>query len=95
MPFTGTGKPFADKGRRIEKVNRPRATDRLSVRKGGSECGAAAELDHPAGIAFILRQGALDEGENQGLDGRREPHGTASEKFYRGPITPTLGTSYW
>lgn len=38
--------------------------------------------DRPAGIGFNSAVGALDEGENQALDGRREPRGTASEKFY-------------
>jgi hypothetical protein len=32
----------------------------------------------------------LDEGKNQASDGRREGHGTASEKFYWRPVAPTF-----
>jgi len=39
--------------------------------------------------ALILGWGALDEGENQASDGRREGCGTASEKFYWRPVAPT------
>jgi hypothetical protein len=50
----------------------------------------AAGLDHAADAGFILGWGgALDEGENQASDGRRDGRGTASEKFYWRPVAPT------
>lgn len=39
--------------------------------------------------ALILEWGGLDERENQALDGRREPRGTASEKFCWRPAALT------
>jgi hypothetical protein len=39
---------------------------------------------------LILRWGALDEGKNQALDGRRERRGSASEKFYWRPVASTF-----
>ena len=57
-PFATTGRPVADKGRRIEKVNRPRPAGRVS----GCWAGLAAAttgLDRPAGIGLILGWGAL------------------------------------
>jgi len=40
--------------------------------------------------ALILGWGALDEGENQASDGRREGRGTASEKPHWRPVAPTF-----
>lgn len=42
------------------------------------------------GSVLILGWGALDEGENQASDGRREGRRTASEKFYWRPVAPTV-----
>jgi hypothetical protein len=39
--------------------------------------------------ALILGWGALEEGENEASDGRRDGRGTLEEKFHWRPVAPT------
>jgi hypothetical protein len=87
---TRTERHFADKGRRIEKVNRPRPPTGFTV-SGRGRCGAAAGLDRPAASALILGWGALDEGKTQASDGWRDRRDTPQKKFYWRPDTNSIG----
>ena len=78
------GGPFADKA---EESRRSIAPPRRPAFRTAERGDYAAMRQPPAltawrASALILGWGALDEGENQASDGRREGRGTASEKFY-------------
>lgn len=58
-PNARTERPFADKDRRIEKVNRSRPAEQRAGRRDEGDCVAAAGLDRPAGISFHSGVGCL------------------------------------
>jgi hypothetical protein len=90
-PLAGTGAPSADKGQRIEKVNRPRP--RLAGFPNLAPLSPSSR--HPAGLTAPQRSGliqgwgAVDEGENNASNDRREGRSTVSEKFNWRPVAPT------
>jgi hypothetical protein len=82
MPCAKSGRPIADKGRRVEKVSC------AHPRRAAASRQSAGLTTRPLS-ALILGWGALDEGENEasnmGFDGR----GTPQKKFYWRPVAPT------
>ena len=75
------------------RSNAPAPPTGFPISRAGAIARQPPGLTARRASALILGWGALDEGENQASDGRREGGGTASEKFYWRPVVTACNKS--